>query len=94
MKKYNVCGDNLTFSELVAIAVGPESDLPHEVRGLLLFADVNSSEDEIDTFMEWLGDNALTTINPVSTKPGDHFLSAEGFSWDDMERGYREFCGQ
>lgn len=47
-----------TFKQLVRSAEShATSDLAYEVRGLLLFAEQRASEEEIEEFMEWLGDD-------------------------------------
>ena len=91
MKHFTVCGDKVTFQELAAIGSNSAtSDLEHEVRGLLLYAADNASDEDIDTFMQWLDGGPLTQIHTHDSDPGDHFECAEGKSWKEMEQYYSE----
>lgn len=78
------------FNELVEIGTSnATSDLEHSVRGLLLFAEKEASQEDISIFMEWLGESQnLTEIRTSGTQPGDHFECAEGKTWDEMEEVY------
>jgi len=82
-----------TFNELVEIGTTPAtSDLEHAIQGLLLFAKKNANQEDIDTFMDWLGeDQNLMEMRTVNTTPGDHFECAVGKTWVEMEM-YRNAC--
>jgi hypothetical protein len=77
------------FSDLVSAAIAPNSDLEHAVRGLLIFADENSTEEDKEQFIEWLDEKTmLSAVKTAGTQPVDWFECAEGKTWNDMEEVY------
>lgn len=92
--EYSFSGDfsravELVFESLVAAACAPESDLPSEFIGLLLFAEKKASTEDVCNFINWLeGSTMWSKINVSVTSPGDHFECAEEKTWNDMENYY------
>ena len=78
------------FSSLVEIAIAPNSDLEHSVRGLLMFALENATEEDQNEFLSWLDGGSILQINTASTRPEDHFEAANGLTWAQMETYYSE----
>lgn len=77
------------FNFLVSEACAPESDLPAEFIGLLLFAQENADTTDIKQFVDWLeGETMYSKINTRITSPSDFFECAEGKTWDEMEEYY------
>lgn len=90
-EEFEALPDLLTFDELVEAATESRSDLEHAVRGLFIFALANATPEDIDNFIEWLGEEQdLTQIHTANTNPGDHFQCAEGMNWQELEEIYSD----
>ena len=77
------------FNFLVSEACKPQSDLPSEFIGLLLYAQDHADESDIQVFLDWLGEDTMWSRVDVSvTTPEDHFECAAGKTWDDMDEYY------
>lgn len=77
------------FDFLVSEACAPQSDLPVKFIGLLLYAQDYADQSDIQSFLEWLGEEPMWfMVNASITNPSDHFECAEGKTWDEMEKYY------
>ena len=77
------------FDYFVSEATAPNSDLEHAVRGLMMFAAENATDQEKQEFVEWLDKKTmLSAMNTALSLPADWFECAEGKTWAEMEEYY------
>lgn len=81
------------FDSLVKEATNQRtSDLSIEIRAMLLFAKENAQQEDIENFMEWLGEETIWDNKGIieTTSPEDNFECLEGMSWQDLLDWYEE----
>lgn len=79
----------INFENLVSEATGPNSDLEHAIRGLLMFAEETATDEDKAQFVSWLeGKTMLAAMYTANSSPSDWFECAEGKTWDEMEAIY------
>lgn len=84
----------ITFNEILSASINSQN-LEIGVKGLLVYADNNATDDDKQNFVEWFQDEqmrgkGLMDINTMTTKPVDHFEACEDMTWEELAEYYNE----